>query len=165
MNVIPHSRGPLVLAIILLAGCATNRSPLALEPSSNTTGLSESLTLGAAAAAGGAGGYAVTHDGWGAAAGAGVGLLGGALANNLVNDARLRREAELVETAKRQTRAAIMDEYWQAERHDRSRNSSPAATVAEVSYSGGYFEGVNLAPRRAADSEPLAEPRRGEAGR
>ncbi len=144
----------------LVGGCTTNRSPLEVQPSATSVGLSDGLILGGSAAAGAAGGYALSHDALGAAAGAGAGLLVGAVADNLTSAARLRREAELVETAKRQTRSALMAEYWEAERYNRAPAGAAVVISVEVSYPGGYFEGVNLGPRRTPSAAPLDEPKR-----
>jgi len=147
---------------VFFSGCISNRSPVALPATNNRTGLGEGATLGMSTMAGAATGYALRKDALGAAAGAGVGLLAGAVINNVVSSRQDQREAELIESARREERTKMQQEYWEAERMEsKSSNLGTISTSSRtISYAGGYFEGVNVAPRKGDTAAPLEEPKR-----
>ena len=150
-----------VLALTL-SGCISGRSPVTAPSTPNRTGLKEISVLGGSTAAGAGIGYAISKDGTGAAIGGAAGLLTGAIVNNVLQDNQAQREAELMEAGRREERVRLQSEYWEAERYSKSGSTSGASggRAAEVRYSGGYFEGINLAPRAAGDEAALTEPRR-----
>ena len=152
-----------ILASICVGpGCVSPRSPVTLPPSSNRTGLGETATLGVTTMAGAAAGYAVRNDGLGAAVGAGAGLLAGAVINNVTSARNEQRDAELVEAARRAERVKIQQEYWEAERMEKQGGARDNRGIANrnVAYQGGYFEGVNVAPRQGGMPTALDEPKR-----
>ena len=146
----------------LSSGCSASRSPVSLPPTSNRTGFGEAATIGVATVAGAAAGHAIRDDALGAAIGAGAGLVTGALVNNVIASNRDQREAELVDAARRAERAKIQQEYWEAERIEKSGGLRDSTSIANrtVTYQGGYFEGVNVAPRQGGGASSLDEPKR-----
>jgi len=146
---------------LILGGCMSARSPVTGSVVPNTTGLREGLVLGGSTAGGAALGYGLTKNATGAAIGGGVGLIGGAIVNNVLQEKTAQRERELIEEGRRQERVRLETEYWEAERYDKPGvTGGYADKPVQVNYSGGYFEGINLAPRRAGGDDALDEPRR-----
>ena len=149
-------------ACLIFSGCISNRSPVSLPATSNRTTFGEGATLGVSTMAGAATGYALRNDALGAAAGAGVGLVTGAVINNVSSSQREQREAELIESARREERTKMQQDYWEAERMEAKSASRGTISTGSrnISYAGGYFEGVNVAPRKGDTSATLEEPKR-----
>lgn len=151
----------MTLCIFTLSGCMTARSPVTAKPAPNATSASEALVLAGGTAAGAGLGYAITGDETGAAIGAGAGLLATAVTRNVLADRRAQRDAELIESGRRQERVLIMDEYWNAERRKKNGSSDTSAgyfdSAVSVQYEGGVREGVNFAPRTHASGDALQE--------
>jgi len=144
---------------LLVTGCSSPSSPVEAEPSASHTSGRELLAIGGAAAAGAAIGNEISGE-EGALIGAGVGLLAGAAANNIAGERTAQREAELMEAARRDERTRIMNEYWEAQRYSPNSSSmgGEGSSEAQIAYPGGYYEGVNMAPRIAPEASPLTEP-------
>lgn len=152
----------LLTIISLGAGCTSYRSPTNLPPTTTRTGFGEGATLGLSTMAGAAAGYAVRNDALGAAVGAGTGIVAGALINNALSVRAQQRDAELVEAARREERVKMQTEYWEAERMEKQGSQTGRIGISErsISYGGGYFEGVNVAPHHGVGASTLGEPKR-----
>ena len=153
----------LAMPILLCGGCVSSSSPVQLPQTVDHTSVSQAVDIVGGAGLGAAGGYALTHNALGAAAGGAVGAIGGAVVANVESDAKARRVAELVEAARRAERVKILNEYWESERYQKQGgpNTTETRFTNEVNYPGGLVDNVNVAPRRSDDEEaPLDEPKR-----
>lgn len=151
----------LVIPVLLLTGCVSGRSPVSAS-SRNPTTAKEVAIIGGSTVAGGLIGHTITGDDTGTAIGAGFGLVGGAVANNLLEKKQAQREAELLEQGRREERARILDEYWLADRLQTqvSGNSGSYFPDTQVQYEGGIYEGINVAPRSGQTSQPIPQVKR-----
>ena len=151
-------------ALALFSGCATSHSPLEGANTSRVTGGS-GATLATSTAIGAAAGAALVPEKnriGGAAGGAALGLVTGALVTNHNKEKLAQAEAEAFERGRRQARLEVMSKYW----HD---NTLSPSTDAEgetpagqkpVEYPPGVYEGINYGPRTSDTITPLKEPKR-----
>jgi hypothetical protein len=119
-----------LLACLALAGCSSATSPLD-RPARNKIGAGQVATLATAGAAGAAAGHAITGNSTGTIVGAGVGLAGGALVNNVVS---ARRESAIAEAEARGERRATADMFEQMwDKEARAPGSKKGGTIMVTS--------------------------------
>lgn len=152
----------IVSSVILLSGCATNRSPLEPYPKQGGATVRSAATMAVGTAAGAAAGAALADNKEaGAAAGAAVGLISSALLSRHMSKKQAETEAEAYERGRREANVELMQKYWhQQTLAPRDESESGEATKPrEIHYPQGTYEGIRFGPR-VTSAPVLAEPRR-----
>jgi hypothetical protein len=146
----------LVAIVALLSGCAS--SPVG-QPTAYPTP-AQAVVLAAGTGGGALLGNSINHK-YGAPVGAVVGLGAGLLTDMYFTDKEKSAYAEGYAQGARETRAAMLKQYWEEQTTKARSNNSGSSTseAPETSYNGGVVAGVRFGPR-SADDPNLTEPTR-----
>ncbi len=147
---------------VLLTGCISGTSPVPHE-AANRVSAGDVGIMAVGTGAGAAIGHAIDGN-RGAVIGGALGLVGTAVANNIVADKKAENLAEARADERRKTQAEMFERMWDEgprtqAAHDDSGDLSTADARKPVRYPAQTVEGVRYAPREG-EKPTLTEPTR-----